>query len=244
MCAVSFAYPARPSHIVLDKFTGTFSPGKTTFIIGQSGSGKSTVGQLLMRFYDKTSGSISFDGQPLEDLDISWLRQNMMFVEQTNTLFSGTIKDNLAMGTGGRDAGIEEIESAVQFALLEDVISGMPQGLETFVGQKHTSLSGGQKQRVALARARLRDSSVLILDEATSALDQTSRSLVMKAIRKWREGKTNIFITHDLTQIQPLDTVFVLNEGRVVRSGFGHNINKDMQLKTTLNVGVGSLFYY
>lgn len=230
---VSFAYPVRPEHRVLKEFSASFPPGETTFLIGQSGSGKSTIGQILMRFYDKTRGSISFDGQPLETLDTGWLRSNVMLVEQSSVLFSGTIGENIALGKPDQHVRNHEIRAAIRFALLEQAVDDLPEGLETHINAEHSSLSGGQKQRVALARARLRDCPVLILDEATSALDQTSRSLVMKAIRKWREGKTNIIITHDLAQIQSSDTVHVLKGGRIVRSGLGHSITKNTHMTLT-----------
>ena len=186
---VSFAYPTRPNATVLRSFNGIFPAGETTFLVGQSGSGKSTIGQILMRFYDTTRGTILFDGQRIEHLDVDWLRSKITFVEQNSVLFTGSIKDNIAFGRPDQVVSTDDIKEAIQFSLLEQTVSDLTAGLDTFVTGKGSSLSGGQKQRVSLARARLKDTSVLILDESTSALDQTSRGLVMAAVRHWSKGK-------------------------------------------------------
>ena len=222
---MSFAYPIRPKHIVLDSFNGTFVARHTTFIIGQSGSGKSTIGQILMKFYQPLAGSICIDGRSLEELDTSWVRRNVTLVEQASVLFHGNMFDNIALGsTTAARASMEEVKAAAEFALLQQTIRDLPKGLETVVGVIGSSLSGGQRQRVALARARLRDTPILILDESTSALDHITRGLMLSAIRTWRKRKTTLIISHDMAQIQDDDYVFVLHHGKLVQEGYGVSI--------------------
>jgi ATP-binding cassette subfamily B (MDR/TAP) protein 1 len=194
--------------------------GETTFVIGKSGSGKSTLGQLLVRFYQPSSGQIFLDGVALGDLDVQWLRENVTLVEQHSVLFNDTIRQNLAIGKLGDTLDMQEIRDTVKFAMLEPVMEGLPNGLDTKLGMKGSSLSGGQKQRIALARARIRNSPVLILDESTSALDHVTRAEILEAIRKWRKGKTTIIITHDVSQIQPNDFLYVMDNARVVQEGY------------------------
>jgi ATP-binding cassette subfamily B (MDR/TAP) protein 1 len=192
-----------------------------TFIVGKSGSGKSTVSNLLLRFYQATSGDITIDGQAIQDLDIKWLRNNITLVQQQSILFNETIFKNIALGrTDHNKVSHSQVKQAISFAALDETIKDMDKGLDTLVGAGGNSLSGGQRQRVALARARLRDAPVLILDEATSALDETSRKRVMKAVRSWRRDKTTIIITHDITQIEPSDFVYVMENGCVVEVGY------------------------
>lgn len=201
--------------------------GRTTFIIGQSGSGKSTLGQLLMRFYNPDLGEILFDGIPITKLDTAWLRSHITFVEQHSTLFEGTILENIALGRGGPDKiSREEGSQAVEFALLQLMIDDMPKGIDTIVGSKGNSMSGGQRQRMALARAYVRDAPVLLLDESTSALDQISRSLILDALRKWRQGKTTIVITHDISQILPDDYAIILSQGCLVQEGYRKHMER------------------
>ncbi|PHH93246.1 hypothetical protein CDD83_9516 [Cordyceps sp. RAO-2017] len=201
---VSFAYPSNPSAKVLSKSSFNFPAGQTTFIVGQSGSGKSTIGSLLVKFYRPSTGQILIDGLPLELLDDEWVRENITLIQQTSILFNDTLYNNVALGRRNPNTVTHEhVLEACQSALLQSTISGLPQGLDTQVGSRGLELSGGQKQRVALARARLRDPTVLILDEVTSGLDQVSRSLVMDAIREWRKDKTTVIITHDLSVLDP-----------------------------------------
>ena len=218
---VSFAYPSRPQQLALDNITIQMPGGDLTFFIGTSGSGKSTLGQLLLQYYTSYQGRISLDGVDLRSLDEEWLRNNITLVEQTSTLFQDSIFNNIAFGArSGRKVYRQEVAEAAQFALMQQTINDMPNGWETLVGSKGSSLSGGQRQRMALARARLRDTPVLLLDESTSALDQVSRGLMMDAVRQWRQGRTTIIITHDISQIMQDDYAYVLEHGRVVQQGY------------------------
>jgi len=197
-----------------------FPAGETTFVIGKSGSGKSTLGQLLVRFYQPCSGQIFLDGVKLDDLDIHWLREHVTLVEQHGVLFNDSIRQNIALGKGDEMVSMQDIQEAARFAMLDSIIKNLPEGLDTPLGMKGSNLSGGQKQRLALARARVRDAPVLILDESTSALDYATRASVLQAIRAWREGKTTIVITHDITQIQPEDFLYLLDSAQVVQEGY------------------------
>lgn len=224
---LTFAYPQRPDQPALRDVSLYLKGGDLTFLIGRSGSGKSTIGQLLMCFYAASQGQITMDGLPLESLDTAWLRSNITLVEQTSLLFNDTIFRNIAFGRKDHtDVTRAEVMEAAEFALLQLMIGEMPDGLDTAVGFKGGSMSGGQRQRMALARARLRDTPVLILDESTSALDQISRTLMLDAIRRWRKGKTTIIITHDIGQILDNDYMYILAEGKVVQEGHRSQLQK------------------
>ena len=224
---LSFAYPSRPEQFALNNITLFIPGGDLTFLIGKSGSGKSTLGQLLMRFYTSYEGHIALDGKALETLESHWLRTNVTLVEQTSLLFNDTLFQNIAFGKPRDEkATRHEVGEASQFALLQLMINDLPNGLETMVGYKGSSLSGGQRQRMALARAWLRDTPILILDECTSALDHISRTLMMEAIRRWRQGRTTIVITHDISQILPDDYAYVLEGGSLVQEGYRRHMEK------------------
>ncbi|KAI5917899.1 P-loop containing nucleoside triphosphate hydrolase protein [Camillea tinctor] len=217
---VSFSYPSSPSRIILKDCSFSFPAGSLSFIIGKSGSGKSTLGNLLLKFYNPLSGDILIDGHVLRILDVNWLRSNVMLVQQTSSLFNNTFFMNVAFGhVHPSRVRKEEAMQACEMALLQSTISSLPKGIDTYIGTGGHNLSGGQKQRLALARARLRDPSVLILDEVTSALDPLSRSLVVEAIRDWRQGKTTIVITHEVSQLQEQDFVYVMDNGSIVQKG-------------------------
>ncbi|KAE8824613.1 hypothetical protein PTNB85_09377 [Pyrenophora teres f. teres] len=217
---VTFSYPSRADEVAIRDASLFIPAGETTFVIGKSGSGKSTLGQLLVRFYRPSSGQILLDSVPLENLDVHWLRQNVTLVEQHSVLFNDTIRRNLALGKLDDTIDMDELSSAVKFAMLESVVEGLPDGLDTNLGMNGSSLSGGQKQRMALARAKIRNSPVLILDESTSALDYVTRAEILEAIRTWRKGKTTIIITHDILQIQPPDFLYLMENARVVQEGY------------------------
>ncbi|KAF2454212.1 P-loop containing nucleoside triphosphate hydrolase protein [Lineolata rhizophorae] len=200
--------------------------GAMTFVVGRSGSGKSTIGQLLLRFYLPASGSITLDEVPITAIDASWLREHIALVEQMPTLFATSVYDNIAFGRRWRqqrpaDRALldAQVKDAASFALMRDAVADMRDGIHTLVGERGGALSGGQRQRVALARAKVRDAPVLVLDEATSALDAASKGKVMDRVREWRKGRTTVVVTHDIGQIGQEDWVWVLEEGRVVQGG-------------------------
>ncbi|KFY39078.1 hypothetical protein V494_04121, partial [Pseudogymnoascus sp. VKM F-4513 (FW-928)] len=222
---VTFSYPSNPTQSALVGVNLFFPAGETTFLFGRSGSGKSTITNLLLRLYDTTSGTISIDGCPIETLDVNWLRNNVTLVQQQNVLFNDTLRNNIALGCGdGKQTTEEGIHVACDMAMLVEVIHDLPNGLDTVIGTGRTAMSGGQKQRVAIARARLRDTPILILDEPTNALDHVNKTLVMSAIREWRKDKTTIIITHDSSHIQEMDFVYVIEHGSVVEEGYRHSL--------------------
>ncbi|TCD65298.1 hypothetical protein EIP91_002823 [Steccherinum ochraceum] len=228
---VTFFYPSRPTIPTLDDVSIFLPAGETTFIVGGSGSGKSTIAHLLLRLYDNYSGTIALDDQDLAFLDENWTRQHVSAVSQTTILFDMTVHENVAMGLAGpystrrpEDVTREEIEEVCRIALVHDFVRDLPQGYDTPLGNGGANLSGGQKQRLAIARAILRKPTVLILDEATSALDATSRILVFEALKRNRSNKTTVVITHDLSQICASDFVYVLKDGGLAEQGFRYDL--------------------
>ncbi|EFR05351.1 multidrug resistance protein 1 [Nannizzia gypsea CBS 118893] len=225
---VTFAYPSQPARRVLDNCSFFFPAGDTTFVVGKSGSGKSTIGNLLMRFYAPIFGEIRIDDRLIQTLDISWIRNNITLVQQESILFNETMLKNITFGSrNAENITPRDIFAATKLAGLQDTILSFPLRLDTVVGSGGRSLSGGQRQRMALARARLRDTPILILDESTSALDHLSRISLMNAIRAWRQGKTTIIITHDLSQIRPQDFVYVIDRGKIAHQGYRHVLEKE-----------------
>ncbi|KAL6876885.1 ABC-transporter [Trichoderma novae-zelandiae] len=217
---VTFAYPSNPTKTVLERSNLSFLPGQLTFIVGRSGSGKSTIGNLIAQLYDPSSGIVCLDGQPLTTLDADWVRSNITLIQQLSVTFDDSVFNNVAVGLGDPESVSKEaVSSACQFALLQSTISSLPEGLETRIGPNGIQLSGGQRQRLALARARIRDPTVLILDEVTSSLDQINRGLVIDAIREWRREKTTIIITHDIDQIEDEDYVYVMENASLTQQG-------------------------
>ncbi|KAL8634217.1 hypothetical protein Q9189_000136 [Teloschistes chrysophthalmus] len=224
---VSFRYPSRPEQPALRSASFFFPAGETTFVIGKSGSGKSTLGNLLMRFYEPIDGEISIDGHALQTLDVQWLRNNITLVQQQSVLFNESVFKNIAFGRRDWDKVTrEEVRRSIETAMLQHTINDLPMGLDTVVGTGGSAMSGGQRQRVAIARARLRDTPILILDEATSALDHISKGLVMNAVREWRQGKTTIIITHDLSQIDEDEYAYILDKGVIVQEGYRYALQK------------------
>ena len=194
--------------------------GETIAIVGNSGGGKSTVVNLIPRFYDVNSGSIEIDGINIKHFNLNELRENIAFVFQDNFLFSGTLRENLLMGNP--NATDEQIAKVVQLAHLDEFISSLENGLDTIVGERGTTLSGGQRQRVAIARAMLKNAEIIILDEATSALDNKSEAVVQKALENLMQNKTVFVIAHRLSTIKNADRIIVINEGLLVEEG-SHN---------------------
>ncbi|ESQ34068.1 hypothetical protein EUTSA_v10006582mg [Eutrema salsugineum] len=214
---VSFAYPARPDIPIFQNLNLRVSAGKSLAVVGSSGSGKSTVIGLIMRFYDANNGNLFIDGQGIKTLNLRSLRKKLALVQQEPALFSTTIHENIRYGK--ENASEAEIIEAAKAANAHEFISRMAQGYKTHVGDKGVQLSGGQKQRVAIARAVLKDPSVLLLDEATSALDTSSEKLVQEALDKLMKGRTTVLVAHRLSTIRKADTIAVLHKGRVVEKG-------------------------
>lgn len=216
-----------PGKVVLSCSSFSFKHG-LTFLVGRSGSGKSTITNLLLKFYEPLTGSILIDGQSIRTLDEKWLRENVTLIQQSSILFNDTFLMNVALGSRNPlHVTREEVRAACETVLLQSTIASLPEGLDTKVGIGGHNLSGGQRQRLALARARLRDPPVLILDEVTSGLDAISRVLILEAIRVWRAGKTTIIITHDVSQILDEDYVYVLDQSFLVQHGIRRDIVRD-----------------
>lgn len=212
---VNFEYI--PEHPVLKNLNLTVAKNESLAIVGNSGGGKSTLVNLIPRFYDLKSGSIKFDGVDIREYSLESLRQNISMVFQDNFLYSGTIRENIMMGNP--EASEAELAQAIQSAHLEEVIQELPNGLETMLGERGLTLSGGQRQRVAIARAMLRNAPIVILDEATSALDNESEAIVQKAMDNLMQNKTVFIIAHRLSTIKNADRIAVINEGELVELG-------------------------
>lgn len=191
--------------------------GKTVALVGQSGAGKSTILNLIPRFYDVTSGKIMLDGQDIRDATLQSLRHNMALVSQEIAIFSDTIRDNIAYGTAG--ATEDDIIAAAKNAAAHDFIMELPEGYDTVVGENGVKLSGGQRQRISIARAMLKNAPVLLLDEATSALDTQSERLVQSALERLQSGRTTIVVAHRLSTIMGADIIHVMQEGKIVETG-------------------------
>lgn len=202
---------------VLNNINMHVNKGETIALVGNSGGGKSTLVNLLPRFYDVLSGAIKFDGVDIRDITLESLRHHISIVFQDNFLFTGTIRDNILLGNP--DATEDDIQNAVKSAHLEEFLGTLPNGLDTVLGERGTSLSGGQRQRVAIARAMVRKSPIVILDEATSALDNKSEAVVQKALDALMQNKTVFVIAHRLSTIRNADKIAVINEGHLVELG-------------------------
>ncbi|KAG1732478.1 P-loop containing nucleoside triphosphate hydrolase protein [Suillus lakei] len=218
---VHFSYPTRPGFRVLRGLSLTIEPGTYVALVGSSGCGKSTVIQLLERFYDPLSGRILLDGELIDEFNVQAYRQQISLVSQEPTLYAGTIHFNILLGAARSESEVtqEEIEAACRDANILDFIQSLPDGFNTEVGGKGSQLSGGQKQRIAIARALLRNPKVLLLDEATSALDSNSEKVVQEALDKAAKGRTTIAIAHRLSTIQNADCIHFIKDGRVSESG-------------------------
>ena len=214
---VEFSYPSRSDVQVLNGLSFKIPKGKTIALVGKSGSGKSTIASLLMRFYHLEQGGIVSNSKPLNEVDLAAWREELALVPQDVLLFGGSIKENITYGkTNASDA---EIIEAAQQANAWEFIQGFPEGLETTVGERGVQLSGGQRQRIAIARALLKDPQLLILDEATSALDSESEFLVQEALDRLMQGRTSVVIAHRLSTIRNAHEILVINEGRITERG-------------------------
>ena len=214
---VSFSYPQRADIEVLKGVSFEVDKNQTLALVGASGSGKSTISNLLLKFYQPDSGTICIDNSKTSDFELTYLREHMAIVPQEVLLFSGTILENIRFGKPS--ATIEEVQEAAKKANAWEFISTFPEQLETEVGDRGIQLSGGQKQRIAIARAMLKNPTILILDEATSALDSESERLVQEAFEKLMEGRTSIVIAHRLSTIRNADQILVMQQGQIIERG-------------------------
>ena len=214
---VRFTYPTRPETAALGGVSLTIKPGETVALVGPSGAGKSTVFQLLLRFYDPTGGRITLDGVDLREMDRTTFRGAMALVPQDPVIFAASARENIRFGRPG--ATDEEVEVAARAAAAHDFLTDLPQGYDTYVGERGLMLSGGQKQRIAIARAILRDAPILLLDEATSALDAESERLVQDAVTRLSQARTTLIVAHRLATVKQADRILVFENGKIVAEG-------------------------
>jgi len=214
---INFHYPSRPLQAALRDFSLAVTPGQTVAIVGPSGAGKSTVFQLLLRFYDPSSGGIVLDGVATKDLSLSDLRQRIGIVPQDAVILSSSALENIRYGRP--EASDEDVRAAARSAFADEFISALPEGYDTFLGERGVRLSGGQRQRIAIARAMLKNPPLLLLDEATSALDAESERMVQAALESAMRDRTTLVIAHRLATVQKADLIVVLDHGNLVEQG-------------------------
>jgi ATP-binding cassette, subfamily B, bacterial len=215
--SIDFNYPSRPNQTALQRFSLHVRPGQTVAIVGPSGAGKSTVFQLLLRFYDPRAGRIVLDGVPTNEMSLHDLRQRIGIVPQDAVIFSSSAMENIRYGRP--DANDEEVKAAAQAAFADEFINALPEGYNTFLGERGVRLSGGQRQRIAIARAMLKNPPLLLLDEATSALDAESERMVQAALESAMRDRTTLVIAHRLATVQKADHIVVLDQGQLVEQG-------------------------
>lgn len=215
--SVSFAYPSRPDIAALQDIDLHIAPGETVALVGPSGAGKSTLLQLLLRFFDPDSGRVLLDGVDIRDVDLKALRTRIAIVPQETVLFADTVRENIRFGRP--DADDAAVEAAARAAIADGFIRSLPDGYDSWLGERGVRLSGGQRQRIAIARAVLRDAPILLLDEATSALDSESERLVQAALERLMEGRTSILIAHRLATVLKADRILVMDEGTIKAEG-------------------------
>ncbi|UWQ13587.1 ATP-binding cassette domain-containing protein [Aliiroseovarius sp. M344] len=214
---VTFHYPARPTQAALEGVTLNVAPGETVALVGPSGAGKSTIIQLIQRFYDPEAGAVKLDGTDLRDMRRDDFRQYVALVPQDAVIFAASARENIRFGRP--EATDAEVEAAAQAAAAHEFLDKLPEGYDTYVGERGVMLSGGQKQRIAIARAILRDAPILLLDEATSALDAESERLVQHAVDELAQGRTTLIVAHRLATVKKADRIVVFDEGRIVAQG-------------------------
>jgi ATP-binding cassette subfamily B protein len=214
---VTFRYPSRPAHVVLNDLSLAIEPGETVALVGPSGAGKTTIFQLLLRFYDVTEGAIRFDGVALTEARLDDLRARIALVPQDAVIFSADAMENIRYGRPS--AADDEVIAAARSAFADDFIRALPEGYRSFLGERGVRLSGGQRQRISIARAMLKNAPLLLLDEATSALDAESEQIVQRALQAAMSGRTTLVIAHRLATVQRADRIVVLDHGRIVEVG-------------------------
>lgn len=233
--AVKFHYPSRPDTWALDALSGQIRSGQTVAVVGPSGAGKTTLFDLLMRFHDPQSGRVVLDGVPIDQMDLHDLRRRMAIVPQEPVIFSGTVIDNIRYGRP--EASLQEAHAAAEAAYAQEFIRDLPDGFDTYLGDRGVRLSGGQRQRIAIARAILNNPPLLLLDEATSALDAQSEKMVQAALDKAMVGRTTLVIAHRLATVQRADVIWVMERGRLVEQG----THAELQAKGGLYASLAAL---
>jgi ATP-binding cassette subfamily B protein len=237
---VEFAYKGR--EVVLADFSVTIAPGETVAFVGSTGSGKTTIVKLLLRFYDPLKGTIAIDGSNINELNLQDLRAGISLVSQDTFLIDGTVRENIAYGHP--DTALEEIIAAAKIAEVHDFIAALPNGYETLVGERGQKLSGGQRQRISIARAVLKDPPILILDEATSSVDNETEAAIQKSLEKIIIGRTTIIIAHRLSTIRKADRIFVIEDGQIIEQGTHDELVENDRLYSSLwKVQTGKLVH-
>jgi len=221
---VNFQYSTGPT--ILQNINLSIASGETVAFVGSTGSGKSTLIKLLLRFYDVTTGELLIDNKPIQNVELKSLRSHIGLVSQDVFLFHGTIRDNILYGNP--KATLEELEGAIKISAIDEFIKSLPLGLDTVIGERGQKLSGGQRQRISISRALLKKPKVLILDEATSAVDNETEAMIQKSLDILSKDKTTIIVAHRLSTIVRADRIYVLNNGVIQESGTHQDLmNKD-----------------